>query len=55
MRRVQARYEPRIAALEKELRKLRAEQAAELEKVLTPTQRGKLRQIQKGAGEEPKK
>jgi hypothetical protein len=55
MRHVQARYGPRIKALEKELRKLRAEEAAELEKILTPAQRDKLREIQKRAGEEPKK
>jgi hypothetical protein len=55
MRRVQARYDPRIKALEKELRKLRQEEAAELEKVLTPAQRDKLREIQKGAREEPQK
>src|SRR5262249_36628382 len=43
LRRVQARYEPRIAALEKEMRKLRAEEAAEMEKILTPAQRDKLK------------
>jgi hypothetical protein len=55
MRRVQAVHEPQIMTLEKFLRKLRAEEAADLEKVLTPAQRDKLREIRKGATEEPKK
>jgi hypothetical protein len=54
LRLVQARYEPRIKALDKELRKLRAEEAAELAKVLTRAQRDKLREIQKRAGDQPK-
>jgi Spy/CpxP family protein refolding chaperone len=46
---VQGKYRTRIADLERQIRELRAEERRDLEKIMTPEQKQKLREIMTGS------
>jgi hypothetical protein len=51
---VQGRYRDKIEALAEQIRKLRAEEAQEFEKVLTDAQKARLRELKLGESSKPK-
>jgi len=52
---VQSEHRAKIAKLEAEIKKIRAEERAEAERILTPAQKQRLRELLSGATAEPEK